>query len=213
MKNLSLILNGILIIAVGILYYLHFTSPSMPAAKKKAEVIASGGGSTLAYIMEDSLMEHYQLFRQLSDQINKKQQDMEASYQSRATKLQSEIDNYKKMAPRMAPRDAQNIEEQLMQKQQNLYQYQQSLSQEMMDEQQKINDQLYTKVAEFLKNYATQNGYQIVLNYKRGSGMLYGVDMLDITDDVIKGLNEEYSREKNANVKLPITPDSTTSKH
>ncbi len=212
-KNLSLILNGILIIAVGILYYLHFSSGHVHQVANNTQNVSTAGGNTLVYIMEDSLMNHYQLFKELSGQINKKQQDMEASYQARAVSLQKEIDNYKKMAPRIAPRDAQNVEDQLMQKQQSLYQYQQSLSQEIMDEQQQVNDQLYGKVSGFLKDYAAQNGYQVVLNYKRGSGMLYGVDMLDITNDVVKGLNEQYSKEKNAGVKLPAFPDSTNKKN
>lgn len=193
MKNLSVILNAVLFIAVGVLFYLHFSS-----GKQKPEIIqsntaASGSGNTVAYIVEDTLINHYAMFRDLAARLDKKQQDLEAAYQTRANNLQNEIDNYRKRAPSMAPRDAQNMEEQLMQKQQNLYQYQQSLSQEMMDEQQKLNDQLYRKVSDFLKGYAYRNGYDVVLNYKRGSGMLYGKDMLDITDDVVRGLNAEYT--------------------
>ena len=112
----------------------------------------------------------------------------------------------------MAPRDAQNIENQLTQKQQNLYQYQQTLNQEMVDEQNKVNDQLYDHVTSFLKDYAAVHGYKIILNLKRGSGMLYGINALNITDDVIKGLNEKYYTEKLSSLKGSAKSDSTKTK-
>ncbi len=166
-------------------------------------------GLPVAYIMEDSLMNHYVLFKDLEAQMMKKQQDLENSYQTRAQNLQQEIDNYRQRAGSMAPKDAQNKENELMQKQQNLYQYQQTLNQEMTDEQQKVNDQLYQKVSDFLKDYAAQKGYKIVLNYKRGSGMLYGTGMLDITNDVIRGLNEQYVKENSMKANSPASKDAS----
>ena len=145
----------------------------------------AGVDMPVAYIIEDSIMSHYDLSRDLETQLNRKQSDLENAYQTRAQNLQQEIDNYRRHATAMAPRDAQNAENELMQKQQNLYQYQQSLNQEMVDEQNKVNDQLYDKVTSFLKDYSEANGYKIILNLKRGSGMLYGIGALNITDNVI----------------------------
>ena len=79
----------------------------------------------------------------------------------------------------------------------------------MVDAQNKINDQLYDHVTSFLKDYAESNGYKIILNLKRGSGMLYGVNALNVTDDVIKGLNEKYYTEKLTSLKGSSKSDST----
>jgi outer membrane protein len=210
-KNLSLILNVILIIAVGILYFLHFSSGH--SSKSATGSITMGGTDIpVAYIIEDSIMNHYDLSRDLESRLNRKQTDLENSYQTRAQNLQEEIENYRKRAGTLAPRDAQNIENQLTQKQQNLYQYQQSLNQEMVDEQNKVNDELYDHVTNYLEDYAKTNGYKIILNLKRGSGMLYGVNTLNITDEVIKGLNEKYYSEKLSSLKGASKSDSTKAK-
>lgn len=211
MKNLSLILNVILVIAVGTLFYLHFSS-GHSSSNNTGSISMAGADIPVAYVVEDSLMNHYDLSRDLESQLNRKQTDLENSYQTRAQNLQQEIENYRKRAGSMAPRDAQNIEDQLRQKQQNLYQYQQSLSQEMVEEQNKINDQLYDHVTSFLKDYATEHGYKIILNLKRGSGMLYGVNSLNITDEVLKGLNEKYYNEKLSSLKGSSKSDTTKTK-
>lgn len=169
MKNLSLILNGVLIIAVGVLYILHFTSGHSSNKNTGSNSMASAD-IPVAYIIEDSIMNHYDLSRDLESQLSRKQTALENSYQTRAQNLQQEIENYRKRAGTLAPRDAQNIENQLTQKQQNLYQYQQSLNQEMVDEQNKVNDQLYDHVTSFLEKYAKTNGYKIILNLKKRLG-------------------------------------------
>jgi outer membrane protein len=208
-KNLSLILNAILIIAVGILYFLHFSTGHGSRNGAAGNISMAGTDIPIAYIIEDSIMNHYDLSKDLEGQLNRKQTDLESAYQSRAQNLQQEIDNYRRRAGTLAPRDAQAIENELTQKQQNLYQYQQSLNQEMVEEQNKINDELYSHVTSFLSDYAVSKGYRIILNLQRGSGMLYGANTLNVTEDVIKGLNEKYYTEKLSTLKGTGKSDST----
>ena len=82
----------------------------------------------------------------------------------------------------------------------------------MVDEQNKVNDELYDHVTSYLEDYAKTNGYKIILNLKRGSGMLYGVNTLNITDEVLKGLNEKYYSEKLSSLKGASKSDSTKAK-
>ena len=90
MKDLSLILNAVLLVAVGVLFYLHF-SGSKPAV--------SGGGGTLtgapgelkiAYVNSDSILQNYDYLKANKVQLEEKTKKIEQEYRNRAQGLQNE---------------------------------------------------------------------------------------------------------------------------
>jgi outer membrane protein len=113
----------------------------------------------------------------------------------RAQSFQKEVAAYQQNANNLTQGQARVMEEDLGKKQQNLQLYEQSLSQEMSNEEGKMNAELYAKVTDYLKKYGSEKGIQIVFKYDPGSDVLYGGDALNITNDVIKGLNESYKAE------------------
>jgi outer membrane protein len=51
------------------------------------------------------------------------------------------------------------------------------------------------KVADFIKGYAKEKGYKLVLSYSKANPtVLYGDESLDVTADVLKGLNDAYAK-------------------
>ena len=70
---------------------------------------------------------------------------------------------------------------------------------------------LYDKVSDYLQDYGTDKNLQLVLTYTKGSGVLYANDSLDITDQIIFGLNEAYSQAQNGGATSSKT-DSTSTK-
>jgi len=68
--------------------------------------------------------------------------------------------------------------------------YEQSLQQQIMDEQGRVAQELYTKLTDYLKTYSKERGIAVVVKYDRESDVLYAGDSLDISKDVIKGLND-----------------------
>jgi len=208
MKNLSIILNIVLLVAVAVLYYLHF-------AGRKTESVSFGPGDTtavnlkIAYINSDSVLKHYDYLDYNRQQMEAKTKKMDQDYRNRAMGLQSEISAYQRNVNSMTLGQARATEEDLTKKQQNLQLYQQSLSQQLMDEEAKLNRELYGRITTFLKKYGQEKGLQIVLKFDQTSDLLYGGRALDISQDVIKGLNEGYQSEK-ANPKTKA--DSVTSK-
>ena len=84
--------------------------------------------------------------------------------------------------------------DQLLIKQENLRRLQQDMMDKTAREQNELNKQLYDKLTSFLKEYNKEKGFDIVLSTQVGSTVLYAVDGFDITNDVVKGLNEEYKK-------------------
>ena len=55
---------------------------------------------------------------------------------------------------------------------------------------------VYDKVQEFLTQYAEEKELEMVLSYTRGGAIWYSKKALDVTEDVIAGLNKKYADDK-----------------
>ena len=196
MKNLSLILNIVLLIAVGVLYYLHFASPKAGSATGSTANDAMLSDLKIAYISTDTVLKYYDYLKVNQEQLRAKGQKMQQDYQSRAQGLQNEFNAYQRTVNSMTIGQVRATEENLQKKQQNLQLYQQTLEQQLMQEEAKLQKQLYDRITAFLKDYSAQKGLQVVLKYDPTSDVLYGGNALDISQDVINGLNDAYKNEK-----------------
>jgi outer membrane protein len=203
MKNLSLILNIVLLVAVGVLYFLHFSG-----GKSEADTSASGTVSSdlkIAFINSDSVLKHYDYLKVKGDQLDAKMKKSQADFRNRAQGLQTEIANYQRNVGNMTLSQVKAVEEDLGKKQQNLQLYQQSLEQQLLEEQGKLQKELYDRITLFLRGYGAENGLQVVLKFDPTSDVLYGGEALDITPAVIKGLNDNYKNETTGGAKADTT--------
>lgn len=212
MKNLSLILNIVLLVAVAILYVLHFSGGSTSEAKASASD-TSAVNLKLAYIHSDTVLKYYDYLKVNRDQLEAKTKKMDEDLQRRTVGLRDEIAAYQRNVNTMTLGQVRAVEEDLGKKQQNLQMYQQRLQQELMQEEAKLNKELYDRITGFLKEYGQERGLQVVLKFDPTSDVLYGGEALDITQDVITGLNTAYQSEKKASTdkKAPAAKKDTTS--
>jgi outer membrane protein len=202
MKNLSLVLNIVLLVAVGVLFYLQFSSKGNEGGGSAATV---AGATSIAYINSDSVLKYYDFLKDNKVVLEEKTKKMDADFRNRAQSLQSEITTYQRNANNYTIGQARALEEDLTKKQQNLQMYQQSLSQELANEEAKLNKELYDRITGYLKTYGESKGLQVVFKFDPTSDVLYGVSALDITNDVVKGLNDSYKAEKESKPAEPAT--------
>ena len=199
MKNLSTALSGISLLAVAILYYLHFFSPSSKSAQG---IQSTPSDFKVAYINSDSVLKHYDFYKEVKLRLEAKGKKLDTDLQNRAQALQGEIGAYQRNISTMTIGQAKAVEEDLGKKQQNFTLYQRSLEQEMSSEQGKVNEQLYGNITAFLKKYGEEKGLEVVLKFDTSSDLLFGSSSVDITLDVVKGLNEAYQlKQQNPEVK------------
>jgi outer membrane protein len=194
-KYFSIILNFVLAIAIIVLYVLFF---SMPKGKEiseteKSDTLAMPTDITIAYVLEDTLLSHYEYFQELAADLDDKRKAMENDYTLKAQGLQKEFEGFQRTAGNMTMNQARAVEEDLMQKRQNLLLLQEKMGQDLLKAEAQVNTQLYVKVSGFLEKYAKENGFALILNVKRGNAVLYGDKGMDITDIIVKGLNDDYN--------------------
>lgn len=194
MKNLSLALNIVLLIAVGVLYYLHFDGKK-ETVQNESET-SQPSDYAIGYINADSVLKNYDFFKEMQEKLQEKGEKLEVEYQNRAQGLQKEVNDYQRNVNSLTIGQAKAVEENLLKKQQNLRLYQESLAQELMKEESKVNKELYDKVTAFIEEYSNSNGLEMVVKYNQGSDVLYANNGMDITQAVIAGLNEQYKEQK-----------------
>ncbi len=110
--------------------------------------------------------------------------------------FQKEVATYQKSASSLNLVQRTATEKRLAKKQQDLQALTQNTGKQLQDEEADQNSKLYDRIAMFLKTYTKLKGYKIVLTYSKANpSMLYGDESLDVTKDVVTGLNEEYKKE------------------
>lgn len=198
MKSGNIIFNSILAIAVIVLYILHFT------AKPQGPVFVSASDSTIlsaqpfatAYVNGDSLLENYEYFKNAKKDFEAKTLRTEKQIEAKRGVLEREFANYQQTGASMTPDQRAKVEESLMRKEQELRLFSENEGSKLQEEQNKFNEQLFDKVSDYLKEHTKDKSYKMVMNFTKGSGILYANDSLNITSEVLKGLNEQYKSKK-----------------
>ncbi len=195
MKNLSVILNAVLIIAVAILYFIHFSgSKTAPAAASP-----STSKGAVVYINTDSLLSNYNFSRDLNEKFLKKQEDSRTDFNFKAKKLEKEAVEFQRKLQNngfLTRARAEEAQRKLIAKKQNLQQLDQKLSAELMAEQNANSKRLYDSVTNYLKLYNAKHNYSIILSTTQGGNVLFSQPGLDITKQIIDGLNARYKSNK-----------------
>lgn len=195
MKNLSLVLNIILIVAVGYLFIDKFSGTEQAEGNTIPEKVDNKiyENVAIAYVHSDSLLSNYDFMKEIQKELGELTEKYEKEYQNRAQGLQNEINDFQRTAQNLTVAQGQALEENLMKKQQNLRMYQEDLGRKLRTKEAELNNDLYKTISDYLKVYGDANNLQLVLTYSRGSDVLYANEGLEITNEVIKGLNTAYS--------------------
>ena len=200
MKNLSLILNAVLIVAVGVLFYLHFSSRgSAKAGPDRPEgVNLVQPDVPIVYVNIDTLLNNYEYFQDMQQDFADKQSELEAELNNRSRQYEASAMDYQNKVQKglVTRREAAELEQQLMAEQQSLLQLRDQLTLQLQEEEQVSNRKLINAIMEYLKIYNADQNYQFIFSNSFGDNVLLANDQLDITYIILPGLNEKYRAEK-----------------
>ena len=196
MKNASLVLNAVLVVAVAVLYYLHFKDQK--AETVTTPVAAEAKGKNIVYVNVDSLLTKYEYFKDAQKVLSSKRFQLDNDLNTRGRSLQNEVAFFQQKAPTMTQEQGRATEAALQKKQQDLVAYRDRAAQSLAAEEQKKNEDLYNQIFEYLKKYNKQNKYEFVLGYTKGGGILFANATNDVTVPILAGLNKEYQEKEQA---------------
>jgi outer membrane protein len=196
MKNLSLILNLVLLAALGYLYYYTFKAPSLKKDSNAVTAVKSNdstaAGSKVAYVDLDSLNEKITFFKQSRTQLEQKQKSNEADLENAIKGLENKKNAFFQKNPKATPEEVEELRMQLMQDQQQIEGRRQRYINDLNQENFKLVERIRAELKKFLVKYNKEKKYQYILTTSESADIFILKDStLNITSDVIKGLNAE----------------------
>ncbi|MCF2499886.1 MULTISPECIES: OmpH family outer membrane protein [Dyadobacter] len=190
-NNTSLIWNIVLSLAVAVLFFLHFSGKPSGDAGATADGGVVAGRKTV-YVQVDSLLKNYEFFKDTRKELENKNFQLENELNTKGRSLQNEVQFFQQRAQTMTPEQARSTEAQLMKKQQDLVAYRDQSAQALGQEEAKKNEELYKNIRSYIEKYNKENGFEYVLGYSLGGGILFANPSLDVTQKILDGLNKEY---------------------
>jgi outer membrane protein len=197
MKKLSIILFGVLFLAVIGLYFLHF-SGNKSIKNNNSGSASSAPTGAIAYVNIDSVIFKFNMFSDRRDELMTKQKSAEAELNSKGNQYQKDGKDYQdKVNKGLVTRAvAAQMEQALGQQQQELISLRDKLQSNLMEEEQVMNRQILEYITKFLLDHRSEYNYQYIFGKSFGSVVLYSDSGLDISQKVLDALNKKYKEEK-----------------
>ncbi len=157
----------------------------------------------IAYVCIDSILNNYEFCTEHSKVLEKRMNSLKATLASKGKALQNSAINFQKRVQNgeiKSEEEAQKVQASLQKQQMDLENLQEKYSNQFETERQKYNDIMKDSIESFLKDYNKDHKYSMILS-KVGDNILFADKKLDITDDVLNGLNKRYKSAKESKQK------------
>ena len=149
------------------------------------------GGQKVAYVEIDSIMSQYTYWKDVTKLIKAKEANIQRTLAGKQKAIQAAAANFQQNIQANKYTQAQQIQASIQKQAQDADALQQRLGAEYQNEVAKYNKALSDSVHNYLKLYNKDNKYSIILA-KSGDNILYADPAYNITDDVVKGMNQAY---------------------
>lgn len=198
-NKILIICNAVLFLGLIGIYIIHFTST--PKSKVNAEATAplqKEGGLTIAYVDTDTLLAHYEYAKDLEKKLVDFRKQQEAYGKQQMEKFQQDYQDYLKNGASMTLTQQQAKEADLKQRAEKMATLEQELTSKIMEKQLEENTKLLNAIFAFVREYNAQNQqFDIILRKTfENSPNLYLNPGMDITQEILEGLNAEYKNLK-----------------
>ena len=201
MKNASLIISIIALAAVAVFGTLSLTdnggkSSSTVSANDSTAVSAVKGD--IVYIQLDRILQEYDMANDLRSVVETKIQNIQAEVDRRGKKLESDVNDFQNKINKglMTRSVAEAQGAKLQQQEAEFNNFANQKNNEIIEEQTVMMNQLADAIKTYLDKYNQEKQYALILTNQGGAPVITGDPGLDITDEVLAGLNEEYVKTK-----------------
>ncbi len=177
MARINFIIGLVALISTGLLSGYVLTSPR----------------AKLVYVDSEKLVNGYKGMQEARAEYQKKSATWKANIDTLTDEIQQAIAKYEKESPGMSPRERKVTEELIRSRQKQLVDYQAALRSQASQEDEQMSKAVLSEINGYLKRYGQEHGYTIILAATNYGNIAYADDELDITEEVLQGLNQAYS--------------------
>ena len=195
LSKILLACNAVLLLGLVGIYILHFTSA--PKSKVNAEATAplqKEGGLTIAYVDTDTLLAKYEYAKELEADLLAYKNQQEAYGKQQMEKFQRDYQDYLQNGDKLTRTQQEAKEAELKQRAERMSTLEQELTAKIMERQIAENTKLLTAIFAYVREYnAANQQFDIIMRKTfENSPTLYLNPGMDITQEILDGLNEEH---------------------
>ena len=200
MKKFFIVSNIVLIVAVIILFFLHFgnapkSASTQPKGQQEKSEVAATPAQRIAYFEMDSIDDSYKFMKDAKESLIKKNQQVEDQITDLRKEVAAKIQEANDKGPTMSQAEqisySKEIDELTKKNQDKAQRLGQSLSMERDMQLQKVRG----KIENYLKQYAKEKGYSYIVGTNENDNFYFKDSTLDITSELVQALNAEYDKE------------------
>lgn len=212
LSKINLAFNIVLLLAVAFLFFRTETSllkgssasPSdeIPsdstefASSTKTQGFSDFSNPRIAYVDAERLNEEYKFISEKYEELEKEQMRIESQIERKLRAAEERYLELEAQAPSMTPTMLQDAQMELQNLQQDITRFQEQAATDFRKKEASAQEQFFGNISSFLEKLNKEGRYDYVLTYQIGGQILLANDSLNITDEVVRGLNEEYSASK-----------------
>lgn len=148
----------------------------------------------IAYVDSVKLLNGYQAMLDARKAYGSKAKLWQANVDTLTVSVQHAIQAYERGVARMTPKERSLATGLLRAKQKELANYQRTIQSTAQQEDTKDTQRVVAQVNAFLERYGKSHDYDLILVATPAGSIAYAQNGLDLSDEVIKGLNQEYSK-------------------
>jgi outer membrane protein len=201
MKNGLVILNVILLMAVGLLFYLHFNSrktgtKSQIKTEQKDPIDSSAqSGCRIAYFEMDSVAANFEKAKEMQGELEKKEEKMNSEMNRLQNLYQQKYINFQQHGATMSSSQLDAARNELGQLDQTIKDTKASLDQDYKTYYVQTQQEILSMIRKFCSEYNKDKRYAIIISNEPGL-VFYKDSTMDITRDLLEGLNKTYGKKK-----------------
>jgi outer membrane protein len=202
MKYISIALSSLALIGVIVLFTLkpNDKKANRPIITKKdstgKEVVVSG--TRIAYVDIDTLESNYNYFKKRKAEFETRQKTIDADLAKTANMLQNEYIALQKKAQagQLSEAEGEKAQQTLMQRQQELESKRTNMGNKYLKDQEDFNKEIHDNLHKYIEIYNEEKGYDFILSYSKDGSILFANKEMDVTQDIIDGMNSGKGIEK-----------------
>lgn len=165
-----------------------------PTSTSEAKTAAAEGQGKIAYVCIDTIVNSYQYCKDHSEILEKRMNSIKATLNAKGKALQNSAMSFQQKVQNgeiKSEEQARKMQASLQKQQIDLENLQDKYSAQFEKERQKYNEIMKDSIENFLKDYNKDHKYSLILS-KVENNILYAEKGMDITEDVLNGLNKRY---------------------
>ena len=189
------ILNGLMALALVLMFTQCADNKSNGSTNNAPAAVSGPANRKIAYVEIDSLLTKYRFWNDLNEMMIKKEENIRTTLNEKARELDSEMREFQRKLENNGFASRERAEQEnlrISQKQRDLQQLQEKLSNELQSENQKNSLQLRDSINSFLKIYNKDKGYSLIISNTGFDNLLYADPAFNITNEIVEGLNARY---------------------